>query len=157
MTLKKGAQLPKFTLPDQDGRKRTNMDYLGKWLVLYFYPKDNTPGCTIEAIDFTKFLPDFRKLSTQVVGVSPDSPKKHCAFIEKQKLKITLLSDETKETLQNFGLWTKKKFMGKEYMGVLRTTLLVNPKGKIVHIWENVQVKGHVEQVLTELKSKLVL
>lgn len=153
MKLKINEKAPKFVLLNQDGEEVSLNDFEGKWLVIYFYPKDNTSGCTIEAVDFSKFLNDFHFLNAEVVGVSPDSVKKHCSFIEKRNLKITLLSDEQKKVLESYGVWGKKKFMGKEYMGVLRTTLLINPQGKIAYIWKKVNVNGHAEAVLEKLKK----
>lgn len=141
-----------FTLPDQNGKKVSLSGFKDKWIILYFYPKDNTPGCTVEAIDFTKYLPEFAKEGAVILGVSPDSIKSHCTFIEKQKLKIILLSDEKKEVLQKYKAWGKKKFMGREYVGVIRSTFLIDPKGEIVQEWRNVKVEGHAEEVLNTLK-----
>ncbi len=151
--MKIGQPAPKFSLPNQDGKQVSLSDFKGRWLVLYFYPKDDTPGCTIEAIDFTNYVGELRKAGAEVVGVSPDSPKSHCKFQEKHTLKIPLLSDESKKTLEKFGVWGKKKFMGREYMGVLRTTFLIDPKGKIAHIWENVKVQGHGKDVVEKVKE----
>ncbi len=152
-----GDTVPDFCLPNQDEEEICLRDLKGKWIVLYFYPKDNTPGCSTEAQDFTKALKDFEKLNAIVLGVSPDSPKKHRNFIEKKDLKITLLSDEEKELCKTFGCWQLKKFMGKEYMGVVRSTYIIDPDGKIAAKWEKVKVKGHVEEVkkkLEELQNK---
>ncbi len=152
-----GDVVPDFCLPNQDEEEICLRDLKGKWIVLYFYPKDNTPGCSTEAQDFTAALKDFEKLNAIVLGVSPDSPKKHRNFIEKKDLKITLLSDEEKELCKTFGCWQLKKFMGKEYMGVVRSTYIIDPDGKIAAKWEKVKVKGHVEEVkkkLEELQSK---
>ncbi len=152
-----GDMVPDFCLPNQDEEEVCLRDLKGKWIVLYFYPKDNTPGCSTEAQDFTAALKDFEKLNAIVLGVSPDSPKKHRNFIEKKDLKITLLSDEEKELCKTFGCWQLKKFMGKEYMGVVRSTYIIDPDGKIAAKWEKVKVKGHVEEVkkkLEELQSK---
>ncbi len=121
--------------------------------MLYFYPKDNTPGCTTEACDFTAALPDFEGLNTIILGVSPDSPKKHLNFIEKKDLKITLLADEEKEVCQLFGVWQLKKNYGREYMGVVRSTFIVDPDGKIAAKWEKVRIKGHVEAVKEKLQA----
>jgi peroxiredoxin Q/BCP len=118
---------------------------------LYFYPKDNTQGCTTEACDFTVALPDFEGLDAVILGVSPDSPKKHRNFIEKKELQITLLADEDKEVLESYGVWQLKKMYGREYMGVVRSTFLIDPDGKIAKIWDKVKVKGHVEAVKKEL------
>lgn len=148
-----GKPAPSFTLSNQEGKNVSLSDFKGKWLVLYFYPKDDTPGCTIEAIDFTKFIGEFQKVGAVVVGVSPDSAKSHCKFQEKHKLKVQLLSDESKKMLEAYGTWGKKKFMGREYMGVLRTTFLIDTAGKIAYIWENVKVAGHVQEVVEKVKE----
>jgi len=148
-------EAPKFCLPNQDEVEICLRDLKGKWVVLYFYPKDNTPGCTTEACEFTATLPDFDGLDAVILGVSPDSPKKHRNFIEKKDLQITLLADENKEVLESYGVWRLKKLYGREYMGVVRSTFLIDPDGKIVKIWDKVKVKGHVEAVkkaLFELK-----
>ena len=151
-----GTKAPEFCVPNQDEVEICLRDLSGKWIILYFYPKDNTPGCTTEACDFTEAQPIFEDLDAVILGVSPDSPKKHRNFIEKKKLKITLLSDEDKELCSAYGVWQLKKFMGKEYMGVVRSTFIINPDGEIVAIWEKVKVKGHVDAVrekLGELQS----
>ena len=156
MELKVGADAPKFCLPDKDNKEVCLRNFKGKFVVLYFYPKDNTPGCTTEAIGFTGILPELQKLDTVVIGVSPDRPESHAKFIEKKNLKVTLLSDIDKKVIKEYGKWTKKKFRGKEYMGVVRSTFLIDPNGKIVHIWPKVSVNGHpedVQNVLTELKK----
>ena len=150
--LKVGDVAPDFCLPDKDKKEVCLKEYLGKNVILYFYPADNTPGCTTEALGFTGILPELEKLDAVVIGVSPDSPESHGKFIEKKNLKVTLLSDEEKEVLKKYGAWGLKKFRGKTYMGVIRSTFLLNPKGKITHIWPKVSVKGHAEEV----KSKLV-
>lgn len=113
----------------------------GKWIVLYFYPKDNTPGCTTQACDFTAAEPQFDDLDAVILGVSPDSPKKHQNFISKKELEITLLSDEQKEVCQSYGVWQLKKMCGKEYMGVVRSTFIINPNGDIVAFWDKVRVR----------------
>jgi len=151
-----GDTVPDFCLPNQDEEEICLRDIKGRWIVLYFYPKDNTPGCTTEACDFTEALPDFESLNAIVLGVSPDSPKKHRNFIEKKGLKITLLADEEKELCQMFGVWQLKKNYGREYMGVVRSTFIIDPDGKIAAKWEKVRVKGHVDEVkkrLEELQS----
>jgi len=148
-----GDTVPDFCLPNQDEEEICLRDLKGKWIVLYFYPKDNTPGCTTEAQDFTAALKDFEKLDAIVLGVSPDSPQKHRNFIEKKDLKITLLSDEEKELCKLFGCWQLKKFMGKEYMGVVRSTYIIDPDGKIAAKWEKVKVKGHVDEVKKKLEA----
>jgi len=150
-----GEKAPDFCLPNQDMEEICLRDLRGAWVVLYFYPKDNTPGCTTEACDFTEALPDFTGLGATILGVSPDSPKKHQNFIAKKDLKITLLSDEDKEVLQAYGVWQLKKNYGREYMGVVRSTYLIDPDGNVAYVWEKVRVKGHVDAVkqkLAELK-----
>jgi len=146
-----GDSVPSFCLPNQDEEEICFRDIKGRWIVLYFYPKDNTPGCTTEACDFTEALPDFTGMEAMILGVSPDSPKKHRNFIEKKELKITLLADEEKELCQSFGIWQLKKFMGREYMGVVRSTFILSPEGKIAHAWSKVRVKNHVEEVKAKL------
>ena len=147
-----GDQAPAFCLPNQDEEEVCLRDLQGSWIVLYFYPKDNTPGCTTEACEFTAAMPDFSGLGATILGVSPDSPKKHRSFIEKKELGITLLADEEKEACEAYGVWQLKKFMGREYMGVVRSTFIIDPDGKIAAVWEKVRVKGHVEVV----KQKLI-
>jgi peroxiredoxin Q/BCP len=148
-----GTKVENFCLPNQDEEEICFRDIKGKWIVLYFYPKDSTPGCTTEACDFTAALPNFEDLSAIVLGVSPDSPKQHRNFIEKQALKITLLADEEKSLCNAFGVWQLKKNYGKEYMGVVRSTFIINPEGKVAAAWENVKVKGHVDEVKSKLES----
>ncbi len=149
-----GEPAPDFSLSNADGQVRTLADYAGKWLVLYFYPKDNTSGCTTEALDFTAHLKDFEALNAVVVGVSPDSCASHQKFREKHGLAVELLCDPEKETLQRYGVWQKKRMYGREYMGVVRTTVLIAPDGTIAYIWPKVKVKGHAEAVLTKLKEQ---
>lgn len=164
-----GSIAPSFCALNQDDVEICSRDILGKWIVLYFYPKDLTPGCTTQACDFTDKLPQFEDLDAVVLGVSPDTTEKHRQFIEKKNLEITLLSDENKKMCEDYKVWQLKKFMGKEYMGVVRTTFIINPKGEIAAVWEKVNVrkkktvKGekieilHVEDVkekLQELQSK---
>ncbi len=146
-----GDMAPQFCLPDQNNKKKCLKDFRGKWLVLYFYPKDNTSGCTKEAIDFSEHLRDFKKLDAAIVGVSPDSTKSHINFTNKHNLKIILLSDAEHNVLQKYGVWQKKKMYGREYYGVVRTTFLIDPKGKIVYKWEKVKVTGHVGEVKATL------
>lgn len=149
----KGAKAPSFSLPDQNGRTVTLADFKERWVVLYFYPKDDTPGCTMEAIDFTKELKGFEKMNAVVLGISPDSPESHCKFQEKHKLSVRLLSDESKKTLEAYGVWKEKSMYGRKYTGVERTTFLVDPQGKIAHIWNKVSVPGHIEEVKKKLKE----
>lgn len=148
-----GQPAPDFTLPNQDGTLVSLHDFQGKWLVLYCYPKDDTPGCTIEAIDFTNHLTELQKAGAVVIGMSPDSPKSHCQFQEKHTLTVPLLSDESKKTLEAYGVWGKKRFMGREYLGVFRTTFLINPQGKISWVWKEVKVEGHVKEVLQKVQE----
>jgi len=153
MLFKEGTKAPSFTAKNQDGQKVSLKDFQGKWLVLYFYPKDNTPGCTIEAKDFTQLKKEFEKMNAVIIGVSKDSVKSHCSFIEKQGLKIDLLSDENQEMLESYKVWDKKKFMGREFMGIIRSTFLINSEGKIVAEWSPVKVNGHAQEVLDKLKE----
>jgi len=148
-----GDAIPEFCLPNQDEEEICFRDIKGRWAVIYFYPKDNTPGCTTEACDFTDALPDFTGMEAIILGVSPDSPKKHRNFIEKKNLKITLLADEDKELCKSFGMWQLKKFMGREYMGVVRSTFLIALDGTLAYKWEKVKVKNHVAEVKEKLKE----
>ena len=148
-----GQKAPDFCLPNQDSEEICLRDLRGSWVVLYFYPKDNTPGCTTEALDFSAHLSEFEALGATVLGVSPDSVKKHQNFIAKKELKVTLLSDEDKEVLEKYGVWQLKKNYGREYMGVVRTTYLIDPDGNIAYVWPKVRVKGHVEAVREKLEE----
>lgn len=149
-----GQSAPEFTALDRDGKSFGLQDFQNQWLVLYFYPKDLTPGCTTEAIEFTDKLAQFQDLNTQVVGISPDSIASHGKFITKHQLKIILLSDPEHQIAEDYGVWQLKKFMGKEYMGIVRSTFLIDPSGKIAQIWSNVRVKNHVDTVLEEVRSR---
>ena len=144
---------PSFKLPSTNKDNYSLKDSLGKYVVIYFYPKDDTPGCTIETNDFNKLLPKFKKLNCDVFGISKDSIKSHNKFRDKYKIKFDLLSDEDLNVLKKYKVWAKKKFMGREFMGILRTTFLIDPKGKIIKIWENVKVKNHAKDVLDTLNS----
>jgi len=150
--LKPGDLAPDFTLPDKDGKNVRLSEMKGKWVVLYFYPKDNTPGCTREAIDFTAARKELETLGAVVLGMSADSCSSHEKFTSKHNLGITLLADPDHEVIQDYGAWRPKKFMGKEFLGVVRTTVLVDPRGKVAHVWPNVRVNGHVDAV----KAKIV-
>jgi len=134
-------EAPEFCNPNQDNVEICLRDLKGKWIVLYFYPKDNTPGCTNEACDFTAREAEFDNLDGVILGVSPDSPKKHQNFIAKQNLSITLLADEEKTLCEAYGVWQEKMNYGRKYMGVVRSTFIINPEGKIAAIWENVKVR----------------
>ena len=146
-----GDNIPAFCLSNQDEEEICFRDIKGRWAIIYFYPKDNTPGCTTQACDFTAALPDFTGLEAIILGVSPDSPKKHRNFIEKKELKITLLADEDKSLCKSFGVWQQKKNFGKEYMGVVRSTYLIAPDGTLAFKWEKVRVKDHVATVKEKL------
>jgi peroxiredoxin Q/BCP len=151
--LKIDEKAPEFCLPNQDDVEICSRDLKGKWIVLYFYPKDNTPGCTTEACDFTEASPDFSDLDAIILGVSADSTKKHRNFIEKKDLDITLLSDESTKMMQDYGVWQLKKNFGKEYMGIVRSTYIINPEGIVKAVWEKVKVKEHVTKVKAELET----
>ncbi len=154
-SLAEGSKAPDFTLPDQDGKDVSLKDYSGKWLVLYFYPKDDTPGCTIEAKDFTAIMGKLTKMGAAVAGVSPDSVKSHCKFIEKYGLKIALLSDPEKKVVKKYGAWGVKKMYGKESEGLVRSTFLISPEGKVARAWNRVKAEGHAEEVLGVVKRML--
>ena len=141
-----------FTLPSTNENNYSLKDSIGKYVVLYFYPKDDTPGCTIETNDFNKLFPKFKKLDCEIYGISRDSLKSHNKFRNKYKIKFDLLADEKIGVLKKYKVWGKKKFMGREFMGIFRTTILIDKKGKIVKIWQNVKVKDHAKEVLKTLK-----
>ena len=143
---------PEFCLLNQDDIEICLRDLKGKWIVLYFYPRDNTPGCTTEACEFTEAAPDFSELDAIIIGVSADSTKKHRNFIEKKDLGITLLSDEDTSMMQEYGVWQLKKNYGKEYMGIVRTTFIIDPEGVVKAVFNKVRVKEHVAKVQEELK-----
>jgi peroxiredoxin Q/BCP len=143
-----GDKAPDFELPDDAGGKLSLKGFSGKKLVLYFYPKDNTTGCTKEAIEFSGMKAAFAKAGTTVVGVSPDSVASHAKFKTKYDLALTLASDEPKTMLEAYGVWVEKSMYGRKYMGVERTTFLIDAKGKIVNVWNKVKVAGHAEAVL---------
>jgi len=146
-----GEKAKDFSLKNQDGIEVSLRDFAGKWVVLYFYPKDDTPGCTAEACEFTNDFAEFKGLGAVVVGVSADAPEKHAKFIEKYGLKVTLLSDTEKTVLQEYGAWGEKCMYGKTTYGIKRTTYLIDPQGKVAHIWNNVKAKGHALKVKEEL------
>ena len=151
--IKVNTKAPLFKIPSTNKSEYSLKDSLGKYVVIYFYPKDDTPGCTIETNDFNKLLSKFKKLNCDVFGISKDTLKSHDKFRDKYKIKFDLLSDEDLTVLNKYKVWAKKKFMGREFMGILRTTFLINPKGKIIKIWENVKVKDHAKDVLDTLNS----
>ena len=142
-----------FTLPSTNNLNYSLKDSLGKYVVLYFYPKDDTPGCTIETNDFNKLLSKFKKLECEVYGVSKDSLKSHDKFRDKYRIKFDLLADEELKVLKKYKVWGKKNFMGREFMGIIRTTFLIDKKRKIIKIWDNVKVKNHAKEVLITLKN----
>ena len=142
-----------FTLPSTSQNNYSLKNSIGKYVVLYFYPKDDTPGCTIETNDFNRLLPKFKKLNCEIYGISKDDIKSHYKFKDKYKIRFDLLSDVELGILKKYKVWAKKKFMGREFMGIVRTTFLIDPKGKIVKIWDNVKVKDHAKEVLDTLNS----
>ena len=151
--IKENTKAPDFALPSTNGENQKLKDLLGKYVVIYFYPKDDTPGCTIETNDFNKLLPKFKKLNCEIFGISKDTIKSHDKFREKFKIKFDLLSDEQIKVLKKYKVWGKKKFMGREFMGIIRSTFLINKKGKVIKVWDNVKVKDHAKEVLETLKS----
>lgn len=148
MTLGEGQLAPDFSLPNDAGNTRTLSELKGSKVVLFFYPKDDTIACTTEAQDFSRLKGAFEAAGAVVIGMSPDSIKKHAKFRTKQGLTVELLADETTGTLQAYGVWAEKSMYGRKYMGVVRTTLLINANGKIARLWEKVSVPGHAEEVL---------
>jgi peroxiredoxin Q/BCP len=151
--LSPGAEAPDFTLPRDGGGTITLSQFRGKPVVLFFYPKDDTQGCTAEAIAFTAAKPDFDTIGVALLGLSPDPVKKHDKFIQKYDLGIPLASDETHEVLEAYGVWKEKSMYGRTYMGVERTTLLIDSEGRIAEVWTKVKVPGHVEAVLEAAKT----
>jgi len=151
--LKVGEKVEDFCLQNQDGVEICLRDLSGKWIVAYFYPKASTPGCTTEACDFTDALEEFSDMDAIILGISADSVKKLKNFTEKKELQITLLSDEEHKVLEHFGVWQLKKNYGREYMGIVRSTFIIDPDGIIQAVWEKVRVKGHVEEVKEKLKE----
>ena len=150
--LKINTKSPILNLNSTSGNFYSLKDSIGKYVVLYFYPKDDTPGCTIETNDFNKLLTKFKKLNCDLFGISKDNLKSHNKFKEKYKIKFDLLADDEIKIVKSYKVWAKKKFMGREFMGVIRSTFLIDPKGKIVKIWSNVKVKDHAKEVLDTLK-----
>jgi peroxiredoxin Q/BCP len=146
--LKIGSAAPSFTLEDHTGKKHSLADYAGKKVVVYFYPRDNTPGCTIEAKEFSERIGEFKKRNTVIIGISKDSASSHDAFICEYDLKVILLSDPENAVIERFGAWREKKNYSKTYMGIVRSTVLIDEKGIILKIWDAVNAKGHAEEVL---------
>ncbi|NMG21367.1 thioredoxin-dependent thiol peroxidase [Brasilonema bromeliae] len=148
-----GQKAPDFSTTDQDDNQVSLGDFSLQWVVLYFYPKDDTPGCTTEAKDFTELYQDFSFLGAKILGVSTDSQKSHCKFINKHNLSITLLTDPEHQVAEAYKAWRLKKFMGKEYMGVERSTFLIAPDQTIAYTWAKVKAKGHATAVLSQLRE----
>ena len=153
--LKIDDTIPTFVLPLSDDTLLNSKELKKKLYIIYFYPKDNTPGCTNEAKDFSSFVEKFKKLDVDVIGVSKDSIKKHVNFIEKQSLKIKLASDETGEVIESFGVWVEKKMYGRSYMGIERSTFIVSRNGKILEVFRKVKVKNHAQLVLERVQEIL--
>ncbi len=153
MGLSEGDTAPNFKLPDQNGDVHEIKDYKEKWLVVFFYPKDNTPGCTKEACNFRDNIKPLEGLGAKVLGVSVDSVKKHANLVAKYDLPFTLLADEEQKMVNDYGVWGLKKFMGREYMGTNRMTFIVDPKGKIAKVYSKVKAATHGEEVLADLKQ----
>ena len=153
MKLKTNIRAPNFKLPSTDGTIFVLNKVKKKNIILYFYPKDDTPGCTLESKDFNKLNSMINKKNTVVFGISKDSMESHLKFKKKYKLKFDLLSDEKLLVIKKYGVWGMKSFLGKKYMGIVRTTFLINTKGKIHKIWSNVRVKDHAKEVYEELKN----
>lgn len=152
-----GKQAPAFELPDQDGKLAKLADFTGRWVVLYFYPKDDTPGCTTEACEFTESLAAFEKLDAVVLGCSADSPESHRKFAAKYGLNVRLLSDRDHTVMERYGAWGEKVMYGKTVVGVKRSTVLIDSQGKVAYHWPNVKAAGHAEQVrakLAELRGR---
>jgi len=148
-----GTNAPAFKLPDQNGKTHQLSDYTGKWVIIYFYPKDMTPGCTVEACSFRDNEARLTAAGAVVLGVSADSVKQHAKFVEKKSLNFPLLADETKDMCKAYQSYGKKKFLGRTYDGIMRNTFLVDPKGKIVKVYEAVKPATHVEEILEDLKA----
>ena len=148
-----GKKAPAFNLPNAEGKKVSLKDFLGKKVVLYFYTKDMTSGCTAEACDFRDSFPDFGKLKTVIIGVSADKPEMHKKFVLKYDLPFELLSDENKEVLEKYGVWKEKSMYGKKYMGIERTTFIIDEKGTIRKVFPKVKVAGHIDEVKKALKE----
>jgi peroxiredoxin Q/BCP len=154
-TLSIGDKAPFFSLANHEGHEVTLGDFIGRWIVLYFYPKDDTPGCTTEACEFSSGIAAFRKLKADIVGISPDPIESHRGFIAKHKLAVTLLSDPGHDVAEKYGAWGTKKMYGRESHGVIRSTFLIDPEGKIAYIWSNVRAAGHAEKVREKLAELL--
>lgn len=154
MILEAGTKAPDFELPDGEGKVHKLSDYHGKTIVVYFYPKDNTPGCTKEACSFRDSYADFRKAGVEVIGISPDSEKSHTNFINKYELPFTLLSDPDHQVSEAYGVWGTKKNYGREYQGIFRTTFIIGPEGMIKKVFKNVKPNEHSVEVLAAIKAE---
>ena len=152
LMVKENIKAPDIRLPSTNNSEYSLKKSLGNYVIIYFYPKNDTPGCTLETNDFNKLLPNFKKLNCEVYGISKDSLKSHIKFKKKNKIKFELLSDLEKKVLKKYKVWGKKKFMGREFMGIIRSTFLIDKKGKILKVWKNVKVKYHVQEVLKTLE-----
>ena len=150
---KVGVEAPAFTLPDQDGKEHSLADYRGKWVLLYFYPKDDTPGCTIEACTIRDQFEDFATIGAIVLGVSTDAVASHKKFAEKFELPFTLLADVNKTVVGMYGVFGEKKMMGRAFMGVRRASFLIDPSGKIAKVYENVKPEAHAAEVIADLEA----
>lgn len=148
-----GTKAPDFTLPDQDGKVISFASKRGKWIIIYFYPKDMTPGCTTEACNFQEHLPEFDTLNTEIIGISKDSVTKHRKFADKYNLRFTLVSDESGELCEAYGVWQEKSLYGKKYMGIVRSTFIINPDGIVQKVFPKVSVKEHYLEVQEALKK----
>ncbi len=148
-----GKKAPAFTLEDQNGNKVALKDLAGQWVVLYFYPKDDTPGCTIQACEFTAGIKGFQGLKARVLGCSPDDGESHRKFIAKHKLKIDLLSDPTHKTMAKYGAYGDKVLYGRKFVGVIRSTTIIDPAGEVAHHWKRANAKGHAEKVRAKLEA----
>jgi thioredoxin-dependent peroxiredoxin len=153
--IKENSKVPNFKLPSTNNKNFEIKKSFGQYLVIYFYPRDNTPGCTNEAKDFSKLYKEFKKLNCEIVGISKDTIESHKKFISKFKIPFHLLSDEKIIALKKYGAWGEKSMYGKKFMGIKRTTVLINLKGKIIKIWNNVKVKDHAKEVLSCLKGAI--
>ena len=151
--IKENTKAPIFKLPSTNKKEYSLKDSIGNYVIIYFYPKDDTPGCTIETNDFNKLLPKFKKLNCEILGISKDNLKSHNKIKDKYKIKFNLLSDEELKVLKKYKVWGKKKFMGREFMGIIRSTYLIDKKGKILKVWDNVKVKDHAKEVLKTLQN----
>lgn len=153
--LREGMPAPDFCLPDETGKERCLRDFRGKWVVLYFYPKDMTPGCTREAEDFRDLAEAFEELGAVILGVSVDPPDSHRKFSEKLGLPFHLLADTEKKVVQAYGVWQEKKQFGRTYFGTVRTTFLIDPEGNVAKVYPRVRVAGHARKVLEDLKARV--